>query len=82
MSLEANSNKAEDIMDVTPSEVERVMREHGVSQMIHGHTHRPKRHDLANGTRWVLGDWDRSGWAIKAETGKLELYSFPINTGS
>ena len=82
MSLEANSNKAEDIMDVTPSEVERVMREHGVSQMIHGHTHRPKRHDLANGTRWVLGDWDRSGWAIKAETGKLELYSFPINTVS
>ena len=38
MSREANSNKAEDIMDVTPSEVLRVMSEAGVGRLIHGHT--------------------------------------------
>ena len=82
MSREANSNKAEDIMDVTPSEVERVMGEHGVSQLIHGHTHRPKRHELPFGTRWVLGDWDSMGWMIRAAPGTLELLSFPIKTGN
>jgi UDP-2,3-diacylglucosamine hydrolase len=26
--------------------------------MIHGHTHRPARHQEPGGTRWVLPDWD------------------------
>ena len=78
MSKEASSNKAEDIMDVTPDEVERVMRESGVQQLIHGHTHRPARHQSPAGTRWVLGDWDQQGWAIKAESGKIELYNFVL----
>ncbi|MCB1675347.1 MAG: UDP-2,3-diacylglucosamine diphosphatase, partial [Halioglobus sp.] len=51
MSQQANSNKAQDIMDVAPQEVERVMRKYGVSQLIHGHTHRPARHDAADGSR-------------------------------
>jgi UDP-2,3-diacylglucosamine hydrolase len=78
MSKEAGSNKAEDIMDVTPSEVDRVMREYGVSQLIHGHTHRPKRHEHEAGGRWVLGDWDRLGWAIRASSDGIELYNFVI----
>ena len=78
MSKEANSNKAEDIMDVTPSEVQAMMRDHGVTRMIHGHTHRPHRHEEPTGTRWVLGDWDRQGWAIEASEGGIELYDFPI----
>jgi UDP-2,3-diacylglucosamine hydrolase len=79
MSKEANSNKAEDIMDVTPSEVEKLMAEHGASQLIHGHTHRPMRHDEPTGTRWVLGDWDRQGWFIEAREASLNLNNFNIN---
>jgi UDP-2,3-diacylglucosamine hydrolase len=78
MSREANSNKAEDIMDVTPSEVEKVMREFGVKQLIHGHTHRPAQHIVSTGERWVLGDWDSRGWAIIASSEKIELINFNI----
>jgi UDP-2,3-diacylglucosamine hydrolase len=78
MSREANSNKAEDIMDVTPAAVQAAMHEHGVRQMIHGHTHRPARHEEPAGLRWVLGDWDSHGWAIEASPGHNRLYSFLI----
>ena len=78
MSREANSNKAEDIMDVTPAEVVRVMREHRVTRLIHGHTHRPARHTELGGSRWVLGDWDKRGWTLEAKPGTLELSSFNI----
>lgn len=66
---EANSNKAEDIMDVTPEEVERVMRDHGVTTLIHGHTHRPAVHDFEldeqPARRIVLGDWQPGkGWEV------------------
>ena len=76
-----NSRKAEDIMDVTPSEVEAVMREHGVHTLIHGHTHRPARHQLEidgqPAERIVLGDWGELGWCIKADKNSLELIHWP-----
>ncbi|MFG6177181.1 UDP-2,3-diacylglucosamine diphosphatase [Halomonas sp. THAF12] len=81
---EANSNKAEDIMDVTPEEVVESLREHGVTTMIHGHTHRPAVHDLdvdgAPARRYVLGDWqpDR-GWEIEIDAGQPPmLRDFPL----
>ena len=77
-SKEASSNKAEDIMDVTPSEVYRVMAEAGVSRLIHGHTHRPARHQAAEGERIVLGDWDSHGWYIEATSDHFELINFDI----
>ncbi|QFU76175.1 UDP-2,3-diacylglucosamine diphosphatase [Halioglobus maricola] len=78
-SSEGNSNKAEDIMDVTPSEVDRVMTDASVSRLIHGHTHRPARHDVARGERVVLGDWEATGWYISASSGSFELIKFNIN---
>jgi UDP-2,3-diacylglucosamine hydrolase len=71
---EANSNKAEDIMDVTYDEVTAVMAEYDVRTLIHGHTHRPAVHDLTvNGQaakRMVLGDWQPDqGWEIRVEGG-------------
>ncbi|MBT12642.1 MAG: UDP-2,3-diacylglucosamine diphosphatase [Oceanospirillaceae bacterium] len=73
--------KSNDIMDVTPDEVDRCMAEAGVRVMIHGHTHLPADH------RWeyqgqamrriVLGDWsDTGGWLIRAEDAELTLESF------
>lgn len=79
MSQEANSNKAEDIMDVTPTEVARVMADAGVNRLIHGHTHRPTRHIIDSGERWVLGDWDRQGWFIQVNPEDVNLNSFDIN---
>ena len=61
----SKSNKAADIMDVSPAAVERVLREHGYPRLIHGHTHRPARHvhtvDDRECERWVLGDWYARG---------------------
>ncbi len=79
ISQEANSNKAEDIMDVTPSEVERVMQEHGVNCLIHGHTHRPQLHRQDQGTRWVLGDWHDHAWIIRASAEGINLRKLHIN---
>jgi len=78
VSQEANSNKAEDIMDVTPAEVIKVLREHKVDRLIHGHTHRPAIHEVDGGQRWVLGDWESKGWYIELDGDKEELLSFNI----
>lgn len=86
---DANAGKAEDIMDVTQEEVVALMQRHGVSTMIHGHTHRPKVHDLTvedvPAKRFVLGDWDSEhGWDIVIESSKDRhaepvLRQFPLN---
>jgi UDP-2,3-diacylglucosamine hydrolase len=77
-SMAANSNKATNIMDATPSEVDRLLAHYNCSVMIHGHTHRPKVHQHTNGVRYVLGDWDKQGWYISLEEGETELVSFDI----
>jgi len=72
-----------DIMDVTPSEVDRVMAETGVRRLIHGHTHRPDRHQLSiddqDAERIVLGDWDNRGWVLRVSEGETPaLINFDI----
>ena len=61
--------KTAEIMDVTPGEVERALSEHDCRVLIHGHTHRPARHDvLVDGRRcerWVLADWHESGECLQ-----------------
>ncbi len=53
--------KPDDIMDVTPEAVDKIMRKRNVRHLIHGHTHRPAIHDFTlneqEATRVVLGDW-------------------------
>lgn len=46
-----------DITDVTRSAVDTALRRHQAQIMIHGHTHRPARHEESRGTRYVLPDW-------------------------
>jgi UDP-2,3-diacylglucosamine hydrolase len=79
MSSEATSMKSEDIMDVTPAEVDRQMRAHGAGQLIHGHTHRPARHDVDNQLRWVLGSWENEAWFLQASKNSINLYNIIIN---
>jgi len=66
--------KAAAIMDVNQAAVEAAFRAHGVSTMIHGHTHRPADHehqvDGAPCTRIVLCDWQASrGEYLRCEPG-------------
>jgi UDP-2,3-diacylglucosamine hydrolase len=53
--------KDEYIMDVNQATVERTMREHGVTLLVHGHTHRPAVHEFEldgrPATRIVLSAW-------------------------
>lgn len=60
-SQSAMQNKADEIMDVNQRTVEQTMRDAGVQQLIHGHTHRPAIHQFQLGSenykRIVLGDW-------------------------
>ena len=77
-SQEANSMKAEDIMDVTPSEIDNVLIEQQCNTLIHGHTHRPARHSLTlpNGSaaeRIVLGDWAETYWFLQLSEKGLQL---------
>ena len=48
-------------MDLNAAATDDFLRLHGYATMIHGHTHRPDRHDhLVDGIhveRWVLSDW-------------------------
>ena len=72
--------KANDIVDVTPEEVPRVMRQYGVNTLVHGHTHRPAIHKLQIGDlaarRIVLGDWDKQGWALQVDEQGFNLAAF------
>ncbi len=71
--------KASDITDVNPNEVTRVMAQHKVRTLIHGHTHRPAVHDLGNEKqRIVLGDWDTQGWYIEVSASQLKLQPLPF----
>lgn len=80
LSIDAASNKAEDIMDVNASAVAQLMSDHDISRMIHGHTHRPARHSTAAGERIVLGDWSaQQGWLLRENGADLTLEHFSLN---
>ncbi|WP_426141754.1 UDP-2,3-diacylglucosamine diphosphatase [Pseudomonas sp. DWP3-1-2] len=72
--------KTNDIVDVTPEEVPKVMTQYGVRTLIHGHTHRPAIHKLQIGKdaarRIVLGDWDKQGWALQVDEQGFALNAF------
>jgi UDP-2,3-diacylglucosamine hydrolase len=59
-----NISKSIEQMDVVAETVIQHMQEHGVTQVIHGHTHKPGITTyMANSeklTRYVLSDWDDS----------------------
>ncbi len=69
--------KSPEIMDVNPDAVRTAMRQHGVTRMIHGHTHRPAIHtfdlDGAVAQRIVLGDWYEQGSVLECTRQGCEL---------
>ncbi len=65
----ATAAKTEEIMDVNQGAVEAAMRQHDVSILLHGHTHRPDVHrfslDGGAATRIVLGAWYEQGSVVR-----------------
>jgi len=71
-SIEAQSYKSEELMDVNQVSTDLLMSRYPGFDLIHGHTHRQNTHNDGKYTRYVLGDWStNSGNAIKL-TNKLE----------
>jgi UDP-2,3-diacylglucosamine hydrolase len=75
-SRRATATKSEAIMDVNANAVIAAMREHRVWRLIHGHTHRPARHELTiDGQpceRWVLADWYRAASYLRVDDRGIE----------
>ena len=65
-------------MDVNGEAVDNIMAKHKVTTLIHGHTHRPDRHQIAIGERIVLGDWHSLGWVLSLDDDGYDLQSFTI----
>lgn len=73
-SKQAQSRKTAEIMDVNAESVINTFRNYGYPRLIHGHTHRPARHehevDQHRCERWVLPDWYEQGGYLRCdETG-------------
>jgi UDP-2,3-diacylglucosamine hydrolase len=70
-------DKDERIMDVNTDTVAAAMRQHGVTRLIHGHTHRPAMHDFQldgqSAQRIVLGDWYQSGSVLSCDDSGCHL---------
>ncbi|HUQ28230.1 MAG TPA: UDP-2,3-diacylglucosamine diphosphatase [Usitatibacter sp.] len=71
----AKAGKDMDIMDVSRAAVEQAFIDCGCDLMIHGHTHRPGRHEYRVGgrdrVRWVLPDWYEAGGYLEASPAGL-----------
>ena len=69
--------KDEYIMDVNQATVERTMRDHGVTLLMHGHTHRPAVHrfdlDGRPAARIVLGAWYHDPSIVRWTAAGFEL---------
>ena len=69
------------IMDVNLDAVQATMKQYQITQLIHGHTHRPGMHASINNDsyneRMVLSDWDSQGHYLAYHpNGKKELAFF------
>jgi len=67
-SRQAQMGKSMSIMDVNPDAIDALFAQCGAALLIHGHTHRPGKHQHDGNMRLVLPDWDgdsqppRGGW--------------------
>ncbi len=80
---ETTSLLPEAIMDVNQDEVKEQMRMHGVSLLIHGHTHRAATHELEldgrTAQRIVLAEWhEEQGHYLRVDEQGLANGRFPL----
>jgi len=79
-SRRATAAKSEVIMDVNEAAVADAFRAHRVARMIHGHTHRPARHELVvdgrRCERFVLADWFRAASYLRVDAAGVGAQDF------
>jgi UDP-2,3-diacylglucosamine hydrolase len=72
--------KPAEIMDVNDDAVRNAFRQHGVTRLVHGHTHKAGHHSLeVDGRlceRWVLPDWYGRGGYLEIPAGEPRLVRF------
>ena len=62
--------------DVDPACARATLAASNAQHLIHGHTHRPARHDLgASAQRWVLSDWDLAALPAHAQVLRLRRHT-------
>lgn len=78
----SSRDKDEYIMDVNQDEVLRTLTASNAERLIHGHTHRPGKHEFEHDgktlQRIVLGDWYEQGSVLEVDTNRCELRTLPI----
>lgn len=72
-SQKETGEKDEAIMDVNADTLRDTLQQYQVSQLIHGHTHRPAIHREPSYTRFVLGDWYEKGSVLSCDENGCEL---------
>lgn len=79
-SKEVVGAKPAQIMDVNDAAVREALRTHGLTRLVHGHTHRPARHvlevDGRGCERWVLPDWYGRGGYLQVDRDGPRLVRF------
>jgi UDP-2,3-diacylglucosamine hydrolase len=79
-STTAKQRKDSAIMDVNDDAVIALLRKFDYPRLIHGHTHRPKRHEHAvdghRCERWVLSDWDQQASALRCDARGCSVVNF------
>lgn len=72
--------KAMEIMDVNEEAVRKAFADTGAVRMIHGHTHRPGRHEYEVGgarrERWVLPAWEQGPGYLRVAPGECSLIDY------
>lgn len=80
-SREHTAQQMNELMDVNADAVTAVFRAAGVDTILHGHTHRPRVHDLVvdgqRRSRIVTGDWSRHGSVLRWDADGLHLSTRP-----
>ena len=75
--------KDNNMMDVTQSEVERLLLKHDCQTLIHGHTHQVAKHqfNILNQPhcRFDVGDWYTNYSYLEADEASIKLHISPIN---
>jgi UDP-2,3-diacylglucosamine hydrolase len=79
-STSAKQSKDTAIMDVNDDAVAALLREYRYPRLIHGHTHRPDRHehrvDGHTCERWVLSDWEWKASALRCDAQGCRVLEF------
>lgn len=77
----AKAGKKPEIMDVNAEAILAGIRQWDVQRIIHGHTHRPARHEILltdrTVVRWVLPDWYETGGYLRCNGNGCRALAFP-----